>query len=407
MNRDFHYYGTYGAARLAGFDATEATVIAHSAQYVDDSTRDRQIDQKKFAFDFQPVPTFHTMVNDLVMNRPGDVELRLVWIPFHFLPGNLSDAKKVKYNGPMSASRLGGTFEYDEKARREFQLMCLPKSDLARDMINDIITNHLQRDPIPEYLLHLIGIRMHVLADTMAHQHFAGVVAWHVNDVIGTVTDMINNRPVPYSYFFPGSELFGPDPGISFDTISFLGHGRMGAVLDYPWLKFEYTPRGLEQSTGKRTIIHNNPAAYLESFRQMYTALVRIRARSTFDFSRPEPLDPACGEVISGILKTPHPFGTRFLNDDGHSGERCRLWEAALGQDQILGRMCGKPRSYDADAWYNEVIGQEKRVQSTDYYRFSKAAIIHRTWVEDELRRYGIDLTSSNLSFPATIPGIH
>ncbi|MGD9158105.1 MAG: hypothetical protein PVG39_06855 [Desulfobacteraceae bacterium] len=37
MNIDFHYYGTYVAARLAGYDFTSAQTIAHAAQYVDDS----------------------------------------------------------------------------------------------------------------------------------------------------------------------------------------------------------------------------------------------------------------------------------------------------------------------------------------------------------------------------------
>jgi len=32
MNIDFHYYGTFVAARLAGYDTGQAQTIAHAAQ---------------------------------------------------------------------------------------------------------------------------------------------------------------------------------------------------------------------------------------------------------------------------------------------------------------------------------------------------------------------------------------
>ena len=37
MQIDFHHAVTYVAARLAGFSANDAGIIAHSAQYVDDA----------------------------------------------------------------------------------------------------------------------------------------------------------------------------------------------------------------------------------------------------------------------------------------------------------------------------------------------------------------------------------
>ena len=38
MNIDFHYGITYVLARLAGLNAEDSKIVAHSSQYVDDAT---------------------------------------------------------------------------------------------------------------------------------------------------------------------------------------------------------------------------------------------------------------------------------------------------------------------------------------------------------------------------------
>lgn len=40
MNFSFHYYGTYCAAREAGFSSDDSWVIAHSAQFVDECSKE-------------------------------------------------------------------------------------------------------------------------------------------------------------------------------------------------------------------------------------------------------------------------------------------------------------------------------------------------------------------------------
>ncbi len=39
MNLDFHYYGTYLAAKIAGYNDSDAKTIAYAAQYVDESSK--------------------------------------------------------------------------------------------------------------------------------------------------------------------------------------------------------------------------------------------------------------------------------------------------------------------------------------------------------------------------------
>jgi hypothetical protein len=43
MQIDFHHAVTYLCARMAGFAAAEAEIIAYSAQYVDDATQRRPV----------------------------------------------------------------------------------------------------------------------------------------------------------------------------------------------------------------------------------------------------------------------------------------------------------------------------------------------------------------------------
>ena len=50
------------------------------------------------------------------------------------------------------------------------KLVCYPDSYVAEDMVTACIAGHHR-----EYGLHRLGITMHVLADTFAHQGFAGV----------------------------------------------------------------------------------------------------------------------------------------------------------------------------------------------------------------------------------------
>ena len=40
MNMDFHYYATYLAARVAGYEKEEAKTIAYAAQYVDERSEE-------------------------------------------------------------------------------------------------------------------------------------------------------------------------------------------------------------------------------------------------------------------------------------------------------------------------------------------------------------------------------
>lgn len=59
MDFSFHYYGTYCAAREAGFDNDDAWVIAHSAQFVDECSKTllEDLGKKMFIQRYIPLPS--------------------------------------------------------------------------------------------------------------------------------------------------------------------------------------------------------------------------------------------------------------------------------------------------------------------------------------------------------------
>ncbi len=393
MDKDFHYYGTYVAACYAGYSTKEAQTIAHAAQYVDDSVHKLLINQGDYDIDFQPIPTCHTTGElgwTTVGSGPSLSELHQVWIPFHFLPGNYesqtlpdsnASSRIRKYTGPQHDSFPPvfpiKSWDYKDKAKLEFKLLCLPESPMAIAMVNDIINKHVEQP----YELHLIGLRMHVLADTAAHAYYAGTPAWHVNDAGAKVYDLTVNpkKEVPW---LPtsGGEQSTPATTIYYDSIFYLGHGRMGHIPDYPWIRYEYSPKWSSTS-----IIKDNPVEYLKIFRQMVTALKCIRDEKRFDIASFEPIPQEYVSVIEGILRTKHDFG---LEDNG-SQIRCNLWQKAIAHGD-LGSI-GMPEEYREDDWLS-IVKKKGSAAETDYYKFNKAAVEHLDFVQTSLIKDGLQL---------------
>lgn len=403
MDKDFHYYGTYVAACYAGYSAKEAQIIAHAAQYVDDSSHglfpietNRLINKGDYEIDFQPIPTCHTL-KELGWNivtpkgwiSPSSLDLRKVWVPFHFLPGNYKShtlpdpdvSSRIKnYAGPVSW--FSSTWEYDDHAKLEFKLLCLPDSPISLAMINDIIDKHKGQS----YELHLIGLRMHVLADTAAHSYYAGTPAWHVNDVDSDVYYFTDNSEWEKVSFGVASEWCAPK-ALTFESDFYLGHGRVGHIPDYPWIKYRYIPKWREEAgKDEKEIMTDNPASYLKIFKEMVTALKCIRNQKTFDINSLEPIDQKYIDVIDKILRKNHGF---CLSDSGVNF-RCQLWKDAISNGS-LDPLVSMPEEYNEDVWLN-IVKQKGSVTNTDYYEFNKAATIHLEFVKSCLAGDGINL---------------
>ncbi|MEP7126854.1 MAG: DUF6765 family protein, partial [Byssovorax sp.] len=114
MQIDFHHGVTYVLARLAGFSAAEASVVATSAQLVDDATEDGTI-----LFDngarYSRIASAHKMLD---YRNFESLAASRVWVPFHFLPGNMGLPAGEPPEGPFIQ-----------------RLITIPNSSVAQDML--------------------------------------------------------------------------------------------------------------------------------------------------------------------------------------------------------------------------------------------------------------------------------
>ena len=238
MQIDFHHAVTYIAARIAGFPHDEADIIAYAAQYVDDATCDGAIKFDNRAI-YKRISSSHQSID---LENLDPVEDLLVWMPFHFLPGN---------GGAGAGDNPKGTF-IDK-------LVCLPDSPVAREMVQAAITDNKK-----PYSLHRLGITMHVYADTWAHQGFAGVLH-EINSVDDF--DEIGNSNV----FEKG--LKGFINRVVEKAAPPLGHGKANVFPDMPFLSWRYkNGRG-------RLIERNNTEIFCEAAGGICKAMQRYRGQ--------------------------------------------------------------------------------------------------------------------------------
>ena len=141
MQLDMHYYATYAMARAAGIEPDDARIIATSAQFVDDNIAQSYVEFRDGSRIDQEA-TAHHPIN---LSNRDDRDQRRVWVPFHFIPGNVGDG-------------------YTER------LKCRMDSLIVRELRDHHLT-YADRG----FALHLLGIAAHVYADTFSHYGFSGV----------------------------------------------------------------------------------------------------------------------------------------------------------------------------------------------------------------------------------------
>jgi hypothetical protein len=233
MQIDFHHAATYVIARFAGFTAAEAKTIAHAAQYVDDAVESGTVEFDNGAM-YQRISSAHKMLD---YRNFEALASHLVWVPFHFLPGNA---------GLEAGQDPDGSFIN--------KLVCRPDSLVARDMLRACIA---QRNA--PYGLHRLGITMHVYADTWAHQGFAGV-----SHLINQATGLAGPDGSPDQSTLDKLENFFISRALP------LGHGAVLGQPDRPYLVWSYT-NGLGQR-----ILRNNPKDFVEAADAMCRAMQRF-----------------------------------------------------------------------------------------------------------------------------------
>ncbi|MBT7618101.1 MAG: hypothetical protein HN590_12535 [Calditrichaeota bacterium] len=244
MQIDFHYAVTYVAARFAGFSPKDAKIICYSSQYVDAAINSGVVHFRNKAM-YSRISSAHTMLD---YRNFQELANHQVWIPFHFLPGN------------------GGSKPGTDPSRKFIdKLVCKPDSYVAKDMVESCIASCDR-----PYGLHRLGITMHVLADTFAHQGFAGI-NHEINDVANS--EDLDKKPTDLRgklvrYF---GSLYSNAANKVISNALPLGHGPALTFPDMPFLKWSY-----EDGAGKM-IPRDNTKIFMDAVVCIHEAMVRYQ----------------------------------------------------------------------------------------------------------------------------------
>lgn len=295
MNKDFHYEGTYAAAVIAGFTPQAAATIAWAAQTVDECTKQNIDKFYPFLNQWAPVFTCESVSEDIKKELSSILSdetsptlqiIRSIWIPFHFLPGNVMGQIPYKGSTPLKNPR----------DIRDFLCICEPNSDLVLLMIQRAVSVFCNYTPDKkkDYLI-MIGILMHVLADTWAHQHFAGTPNYSVNEV--NDIKVISPSPLPKDF-----ETGGTPIGPTNYSLSYLGHGRAGHFPDYGCMTYQYHPNW---KAPKEIITKYGPEDFSCAFQQMEWALRCFRTGNTFTIPEHQPMEKPWLKTVNEVITTP------------------------------------------------------------------------------------------------------
>lgn len=291
MNRDFHYEGTYAAAVIAGFAPEAAADIAWAAQTVDECTKENIDKFYPYLKRWDPVYTCETVSEDIKKELSSILSdetsstlqlIRSIWIPFHFLPGNIDG--HIHYKG---VKPIG------ERDMRDFLCICEPNSDLVLQMVRRAVCefSRCSMEEKKNYLI-MIGILMHVLADTWAHQYFSGSPNYFVNEVA--------DRKIIYPPSLPEGFDGGVTPtGPTNYSLSYLGHGRAGHFPDYGCMGYEYHPYWKAQG---EKITKNGPEDFSCAFQQMEWALRCFCTGNTFTVPEQHPGEKPWLTAVNDVI---------------------------------------------------------------------------------------------------------
>ena len=206
MNIDFHYGVVYIIGRLGGLSKEDAQVVAHACQYVDDATTPGLL-RFNGGETFERFASAHKMFD--YKNADND-QNRIVWAPFHFLPGAEGDT-------------------LEEKA------LCRPNSIVAQEMVKRALAQKNASNS-----LHRLGVTLHVYVDTWAHQGFSGTES-NYNKLTALVGDKHDHQTWLAKLRFGLQTLEENVETVTLDIVSGLGHGAALHFPDMPWAKWKYT----------------------------------------------------------------------------------------------------------------------------------------------------------------------
>lgn len=255
MQGDFHYYATYCAAHLAGFNHDECLDICYSANLVDFCS------DSMLAGISGPRDAATTQLQLELVSSTTDIlglqNITRIWSSFHFLPYDL-------YANPR--------FMCSGLYRKKYRLICKPNGMLLTGTVNLAKGASLQA----------IGLAMHVLADTWAHMYFAGTPSLVINNTTNDFKELLpdgSKRNITFVHNPVATDDLEQSIYVnslyqmSENSIMNLGHGRAGHLPDYSFARYSYMPAW----DSYEETVKDNPSDYFHAFCQMIYALKYLR----------------------------------------------------------------------------------------------------------------------------------
>ncbi len=266
MQADFHYYATYCAAHLAGHSPQECHDICYSAQLVDWCSR-------TFLTELHaPLDAATTQLQLELMEARTDLvglqDITRIWSSFHFLP----------YDLQADPGRGGRRY------RDKYRLICRPNGPLVAETVE------LARGRGPQ----AVGLAMHVLADTWAHQYFAGTPSFVINNTTDFFYELVGEgeerQERKVSFVHNPSAADDLDTGTYVNSlyqqgersVMVLGHGRAGHLPDYSFARYRYLPAWADYAD----VLKDNPSDFWHAFCQMVHAMRCLRTGEPFAVRR-------------------------------------------------------------------------------------------------------------------------
>ena len=405
MQKDCHYYGTYYMATQAGFSHEEAEKIAWAAQSVDEMTHDvvrtlrddavelqRNSDKSKDAEalkkeytekDYNVVTThdfiFYLLRNECVRQEAllqMSKQIESVWSVFHFMPANLSsdELKLKKRTSELQNIKVKG---YDanfaeKKYSKDLKLICKPSSKLANQLFQFVLdfvkAKSTSESSYSDEVLYLIGIFMHVIADTWSHQDFCGS-----NDMLVNHGVIVENGEKKSSEPNWGEIGLGKIAWVSSEWFNYTetdtlfrcfsaiwtGHGSSGSYPDIPGKTYTYIP-----DYTNTVITVNNPERYRIAFAQMFYIMQALHEKKTYTIIS----DVDIPAFVENAAKT--------CFTEGEEKDRCTLWDEFLKKElkeydkndrsanpRVFLNCAHEYRTFTLEKIAKEIIGEN------DYYK--------------------------------------
>ena len=362
MQNDFHYYATYCAALLAGYNHSESLDICYSAQFVDWCSRTLLSGIKA-----PPEAATTTLNLELVDTNPDLAGLQMItriWTSFHFLPGNIYAHKK------------GCGKRYLNK----YRLICNTNSNLLVETVKLAKGSSLQA----------AGMVMHVLADTWAHKYFSGNPSLAINNIDGDVTEILEDGERIVSFKHTPGSRDNIEKGKYSNTIyqnnensiMNLGHGRLGHMPDYSFLRYRYMPAWANYDE----FLKDNPSDYYNAFCQMIYAMKYLRGE--YEAFEKDHYDYEAAADVKDEIQT-------LLNTRQTEGAACLAWKA-LGE-KLSGETIPNFSLETYQQEYIDAVGDEK--DNTFLGKFIIAALKQKSMVTNKIYKSGNRLAGYSIDF--------